>query len=69
MEAQTVLDVITELRQQPNTLEQNIKEFLPQDKFNQRNHNNRNKDRSREEQHKKISKLERTENNVCGKSL
>ena len=35
METQTaVLDVMTDLRQQPNTPEQNIKEHLSQEKFN-----------------------------------
>ena len=54
METQTVvLDVMTDLRQQPNTQEQNITEHLSQDKFNQRSHNYRNKDHSREEQRKR----------------
>ena len=46
METQTaVLDVMTDLRQQPNTPEQNITEDLSQDKFNnERFHKYRNKD-------------------------
>ena len=45
METQTAeLDVMTDLRQQPNTLEQNVMEHLLQEKFNQRSHNYRNKD-------------------------
>ena len=45
METQTAeLDVMTDLRQQPNTLEQNVMEHLLQGKFNQRSHNYRNKD-------------------------
>ena len=45
METQTAeLDVMTDLRQQPNTLEQNVMELLLQEKFNQRSHNYRNKD-------------------------
>ena len=40
METQTAeLDVMTDLRQQPNTLEQNVMEHLLQEKFNQRSHN------------------------------
>ena len=54
METQTaVLDVMTDLRQQPNTPEQNVKEHLSQEKFNQRSHNYREKDHSREEQRKR----------------
>ena len=54
METQTtVLDVMTDLRQQPNTPEQNVTEHIPQEKFNQRSHNYRNKDHSREEQRKR----------------
>ena len=53
MEIQTaVLDVMTDLRQQPNTSEKNVKEHLSQEKFNQRSHNYRKKDHSREEQRK-----------------
>ena len=48
-----VLDVMTDFRQQSNTSEQNITEHLSQDKFNQRCHNYRNKDHSREEQRKR----------------
>ena len=45
METQAAeLDVMTDLRQQPNTLEQNVMEHLLQEKFNQRSHNYRNKD-------------------------
>ena len=46
METQTaVQDVMTDLRQQPNTPEQNITEHLSQDKFNnERFHKYRNKD-------------------------
>ena len=45
METQTAeLDVMTDLRQQPNTPEQNVMEHLLQEKFNQRSHNYRNKD-------------------------
>ena len=45
METQTAeLDVMTDLRQQPNTLEQNVMEHLLQEKFNQRSHDYRNKD-------------------------
>ena len=54
METQTaVLDLMTDLRQQPNTPEQNVKEHLSQGKFNQRSHSYRKKDRSREEQRKR----------------
>ena len=54
METQrAVLDVMTDLRQQPNTPEQNVKEHLSQEKFNQRSHNYREKDHSREEQRKR----------------
>ena len=54
METQTaVLNVMTDLGQQPNTLEQNVTEHLSQEKFNQRSHNYRNKDQSRGEQHKR----------------
>ena len=54
METQAVvLVVMTDLRQQPSTLEQNLAEHLSQIKFNQRSHNYRNKDQSREE-HGKI---------------
>ena len=44
---------MTNLRQQPNTPEQNVKEHLPQEKFNQRPHNYRKKDHSREEKRKR----------------
>ena len=51
MEIQTaVLDVMTDLRQQPNTSEKNVKEHLSQEKFNQRSHNYRKKDNSRKDQ-------------------
>ena len=48
METQTaVLDVMTDLKQQPNTPQQNTTEHLSQynkfNKFNQRSHNCRNK--------------------------
>ena len=47
METQTaVLDIMTDLRQQPNTPEQNITEHLSQGKFNKRSHDYRNKDHS-----------------------
>ena len=53
METQTVaLDVMADLKQQPNTPEQNVREHLSQEKFNQRNRNYRNKDHSREEKGK-----------------
>ena len=53
MKTQTaVLDFMTDLRQQQNTPQQNVTEYLSQEKFNQRSHNYRNKDHSREEQHK-----------------
>ena len=49
METQTtVLDVISDLRHQPNTPEQNITKHLSEDKFNQRSHNYKNKDQLRE---------------------
>ena len=44
---------MTDLRQQPNTPEQNAEEHLSQEKFNQRSHNYREKDHSREEQRKR----------------
>ena len=45
IETQTaVLDVMADLRQQPNTPEQNVMEHLSQVKFNQTSHNYRNKD-------------------------
>ena len=45
METQTAeLHVMTDLRQQPNTPEQNVMEHLLQEKFNQRSRNYRNKD-------------------------
>ena len=54
METQTaVLNVMTDLRQQPNTPQQNVTEHLSQDKFNKRSHNYRNEDHSRAEQHKR----------------
>ena len=55
METQTVvLDVMTDVRQQLNTPERNIAEHLSQNnKFNQRSHNYRNKNHSREEQRKR----------------
>ena len=54
METQTVvLDVMADLKQQPNTPEQNVREHLSQEKFNQRNRNYRNKDHSREEKRKR----------------
>ena len=54
METQTAeLHVMTDLRQQPNTPEQNVTEHLLQEKFNQRSHNYRNKDHWREEQRKR----------------
>ena len=55
METQTaVLDVMADLRQQANTPGQNRGEHLSQNsKFNQRSHNYRNKDHSREEQRKR----------------
>ena len=54
METQAaVLDEMTHLKQQPNTPEQNVTEHLSQEKFNQRSHNYRNKDHSREEQRKR----------------
>ena len=46
-----VLDVMTDLREQQNTPEQNITEHLPQDKLNKRSHNYRNKDYSREKRY------------------
>ena len=58
METQTdVLDLMVDLRRQPNTPEQNITEHLSQDKFNQRSHNYRNKDHSRRKQHKRNQQL------------
>ena len=54
METQTaVLDVVANLRQQPNTLEQNVTKTLSQEKFHQRSHSYRNKNQSREEQRKR----------------
>ena len=54
METQTaVLNVMTDLRQQPNTPEQNVTEQLSQKKFNQRSHNYRKKDQSRGKQRKR----------------
>ena len=52
MKTQTfMLDVMTALKQRPNTSEQNAVEHLSQNnKFNQRSHSYRNKDHSREEQ-------------------
>ena len=51
METQTaVLNVMTDLTEQPNTPEQNVTEHLPEEKFNQRSHNYRSKDHSREKQ-------------------
>ena len=47
-----VLDVMADLRQQPNKTEHNVTEHLSQEKFNQRSQNYRNKDHSREEQRK-----------------
>ena len=53
METQTaVLNVMADLRQQPNTPEQNGREHLSQEKFDQRSYNYRNEDHSREEQRK-----------------
>ena len=50
METQpAMLDIMTDLRQQPNTPEQNVKQDLSQETFNQRPHNYREKDHSREE--------------------
>ena len=44
METQTaVLDVMTDLRQEPITIEHNITEQLSQEKFNQRSQNYGNK--------------------------
>ena len=43
---------MTDLKQ-PNTSEQNITEHLSQNRFNQRSHNYRNKDYSREEKRKR----------------
>ena len=52
METQAaVLDVMTDFK--PNTPEQNVMEHLSQEKFNQRTHNYRNIDHSREEQCKR----------------
>ena len=51
-----MLDVMTDVRQQPNTSEENVAEHLSQEKFNQKSHNYRNKDYSREEQHKRNQK-------------
>ena len=67
METQTaVLDVMTDLKQQPNIPEQNIVEHLSQsNKFNQRSHNYRNKDHSREEQLKGNQQVGRKTNIVC----
>ena len=57
METQTaVLDVMTDLRQQPNTPEQNVKERLLQEKFNQRSHICRKKYHSREKQSRRNQK-------------
>ena len=54
METQTaVLDVMADLRQQPDTPEQNVKEHLSREKFNQRPHNYGKKDHSRKELHKR----------------
>ena len=54
METQSaVLNVMTDLRQQPNTPEQNVTEQLSQKKFNQRSHNYRKKDQSRVKQRKR----------------
>ena len=48
MEIQTaVIYVMADLRQQPNTLEQNITKQLSQNTFNQRSHSYRKKDHSR----------------------
>ena len=70
MKTQTVvLDVMTDLRQQPNTPEQNITEHLSQDKFNQRFYNYGNKDYSRGKQSKRNQQVgKEKENNLCGKS-
>ena len=58
MGTQTVaLDVMAELKQQPNTPEQNVREHLSQEKFNQRNRNYRNKDHSREEKRKRHQQI------------
>ena len=54
MEIQTaVLDLMTDLRQRPNTPEQNVSEHLSREKFNQRSHNHRSKDHSREKKRKR----------------
>ena len=70
METQTtVLDVMTDLRQQPNTSEQKVKEHLSQEKFNQRPHNYRKKKSfKRGATQKKSGSWKGKENNVCGKS-
>ena len=67
METQTaVLDVMTDLRQQPNTPEQNITEHLSQNKFNKRSHNYRSFKRRATQ--KKSASWKGKENNLCWKS-
>ena len=70
METQTaVLDVIADLRQQPNTPEQNITEHLSQDKFNQRSHNYGNKDHSREERRKRNQQVGKENKIMCVRNI
>ena len=59
MKTQTsMLDAMRDLKQQPNTSEQNVVEHLSQNnKFNQISHSYRNKDHSREEQCKRNKEI------------
>ena len=60
METQTaVLDVMADFGQQPNTPEQNVKEHLSQEKFNQRSHNYTKKIIEEKSNAKETRKLER----------
>ena len=54
-----MLDVMTDIRQQPNTSEQKVKEHISQEKFNQRPHNYRKKIIQERSNAKEIRKLER----------
>ena len=67
METQTAVpDVMTDLRQQPNTPEQNIAEYLFQNNmFNQRYHNYRNKDHSREKLRKRKEQVAKENKIIC----
>ena len=66
MEIQTaVIYVMADLRQQPNTLEQNITKQLSHDTFNQRSHSYRKKDHSREEQRKRNQQVGKEKKRIC----